>query len=94
MVRAESGKKETMVIVNRRTAMFVTWPKDVSWLVLVIRDGPTAQNIIVPHYNGGPHLTSEFLEARMERVNDQRNTCWITAPGCTGWIIDQLPVAS
>jgi hypothetical protein len=38
MIKDENGKKETTVIVNRRTAVFVTRIKHV--LVLVIRDGP------------------------------------------------------
>jgi hypothetical protein len=36
MIKAEGGKKETTVIVNRRTVVFVTRTKH----VLVIRDGP------------------------------------------------------
>jgi ribosomal protein S4E len=36
MIKAEREKKETIVIVNRRTAVFVTRTKH----VLVIGDGP------------------------------------------------------
>ena len=50
MVKAESGKKETTVIVNRRTSVFVTWPKHV--LVARVRNQgwmvSPAQTIIVP----------------------------------------------
>src|SRR5262245_14149815 len=98
MVKAESGKKETSVIVNRRTAVFVTWPKDV--LVARVRNPgmvSPAQTIIVPTIKFQalvPASDKRIFGGRDGKGKRSEKHLLDTPPGCTGWIIDQLPVAS